>query len=437
MRTVVRRPSSAGSRAAEARAARRAARAATRPRPRPRGNSGSGGGRNTSSAIWALTSTWERKQPGELAPAGKFWLELPEPVRYAPLVFVQLGFLPFLFSYAFLPGVVRAGFDLPALLATVTAWAWAKVSSLGAPAFLGRLGSLACRALDLAAGSPTDVMWGRILHTTLPLMPVLYFFAVVPALDLFIGRDGNKDKAGNGKPTTSRRGHSEFRVVLWASAIIYITMLPLSCAAAAAQPLLATITIGVGLGMYGASQFAVAHELLHSPLPKDRSLSWLLLVYLFYPHYERSHRLIHHVRVGTPEDPSTARRGQGFYNFFVRSVVENWTEMQKIEESALVRASWIAGPSLLGLSLLAALGPKALGVYLLASFVSVLSLELVNYIEHYGLMRKKVNGKYEQVGKAHSWNADFFWTNMHIINLQVRHLDPGIARRPPVLRDHR
>ena len=268
-------------------------------------------------------------------------------------------------------------------------------------------------------------------------MPVLYFFAVVPALDLFIGRDGNKDKAGNGKPTTSRRGHSEFRVVLWASAIIYITMLPLSCAAAAAQPLLATITIGVGLGMYGASQFAVAHELLHSPLPKDRSLSWLLLVYLFYPHYERSHRLIHHVRVGTPEDPSTARRGQGFYNFFVRSVVENWTEMQKIEESALVRASWIAGPSLLGLSLLAALGPKALGVYLLASFVSVLSLELVNYIEHYGLMRKKVNGKYEQVGKAHSWNADFFWTNMHIINLQVRHLDPGIARRPPVLRDHR
>ena len=142
MRTVVRRPSSAGSRAAEARAARRAARAATRPRPRPRGNSGSGGGRNTSSAIWALTSPWERKQPGELAPAGKFWLELPEPVRYAPLVFVQLGFLPFLFSYAFLPGVVRAGFDLPALLATVTAWAWAKVSSLGAPAFLGVLGGL-------------------------------------------------------------------------------------------------------------------------------------------------------------------------------------------------------------------------------------------------------------------------------------------------------
>tara|TARA_X000001036_G_scaffold375916_1_gene364993 strand:+ start:223 stop:561 length:339 start_codon:yes stop_codon:yes gene_type:complete len=41
------------------------------------------------------------------------------------------------------------------------------------------------------------------------------------------------------------------------------------------------------------------------------------------------------------------------------------------------------------------------------SVVSFLFLETINYIEHYGLLRKiKSNGKYERVKPHHSWNSN-------------------------------
>lgn len=38
--------------------------------------------------------------------------------------------------------------------------------------------------------------------------------------------------------------------------------------------------------------------------------------------------------------------------------------------------------------------------------VSILLLETINYIEHYGLLRKEISpGVYEKVDLRHSWNA--------------------------------
>ena len=44
---------------------------------------------------------------------------------------------------------------------------------------------------------------------------------------------------------------------------------------------------------------------------------------------------------------------------------------------------------------------------LIMSIVSFLFLETINYVEHYGLLRKiKPNGRYERVKPHHSWNSN-------------------------------
>lgn len=70
--------------------------------------------------------------------------------------------------------------------------------------------------------------------------------------------------------------------------------------------------------------------------------------------------------------------------------------------------------------------------------VAIWQLELVNYIEHYGLTRKHLGaGKYEHVQPRHSWNAAQKASNWLLINLQ-RHSDHHYKpdRRFPILQNY-
>jgi len=59
----------------------------------------------------------------------------------------------------------------------------------------------------------------------------------------------------------------------------------------------------------------------------------------------------------------------------------------------------------------------------MAAISGILLLETVNYIEHYGLLRKlKENGKYEKVQHQHSWNSDHILGRIFLFELS-RHSD--------------
>jgi alkane 1-monooxygenase len=63
-------------------------------------------------------------------------------------------------------------------------------------------------------------------------------------------------------------------------------------------------------------------------------------------------------------------------------------------------------------------------------------LEVVNYLEHYGLARQRnAAGRYEKVDERHSWNSNRLATNMFLYELQ-RHSDhhANPTRRYQVLR---
>jgi alkane 1-monooxygenase len=98
---------------------------------------------------------------------------------------------------------------------------------------------------------------------------------------------------------------------------------------------------------------------------------------------------------------------------------------------------WALQGAMLLLALLIG-GWVGLGLFLWQAFIAVWQLELVNYVEHYGLTRKHLGeGKYEHVMPHHSWNAAHKASNWLLINLQ-RHSDHHYKpdRRFPLLQNY-
>jgi alkane 1-monooxygenase len=82
-------------------------------------------------------------------------------------------------------------------------------------------------------------------------------------------------------------------------------------------------------------------------------------------------------------------------------------------------------------------GGLALICFIVAALLGILLLETVNYIEHYGLMRKKnAQGKYEKVRHIHSWNSDHLLGRLMLFEL-TRHSDHHYkASKPYQLLNH-
>ena len=193
-----------------------------------------------------------------------------------------------------------------------------------------------------------------------------------------------------------------------------------------------------------------AHELMHQRPKVERWLADILLASVLYSHFRSEHLLVHHRYVGTPRDPVTARYNEHFWRFFSRVLRESLVSAFKAEQTMLARKGkpWtdLSNPFFrywalqLGFVLLAFLIGGLWGVFLFTTqaFWAVFQLELVNYVEHYGLTRKHLgDGKYEHVLPRHSWNAAHRASNWLLINLQ-RHSDHHYKpdRRFPLLQNY-
>lgn len=200
----------------------------------------------------------------------------------------------------------------------------------------------------------------------------------------------------------------------------------------------------------GTIGITYAHELMHQKPKLERWMADILLASVLYSHFRSEHLLVHHRYIGTPRDPVTARYGESFYRFFPRVLYQTLISSFKAEKGMLDRKNlpWShkSNPFWLYLGLqgafvlLAAIIGGWWGVFLFATqaFWAVFQLELVDYVEHYGLTRKHLgNGKYEHVLPRHSWNATQKASNWLLINLQ-RHSDHHYKpnRRFPLLQTY-
>ncbi len=206
---------------------------------------------------------------------------------------------------------------------------------------------------------------------------------------------------------------------------------------------------GVGI-LSGTIGINYSHELMHQKNRLERWFGDLLLAIVLYSHFRSEHLLVHHRYVGTPRDPVTARYNEGFHQFFPRVLVQCFLSAWRAEKAMLARKGlpvtdganpfWRYWAMQGGFLLLAMLlgGWAGIGLFLYQAFVAIWQLELVNYIEHYGLTRKHLgNGMYEHVQPRHSWNSAEKASNWLLINLQ-RHSDHHYKpdRRFPLLQNH-
>ena len=179
----------------------------------------------------------------------------------------------------------------------------------------------------------------------------------------------------------------------------------------------------------------VAHELGHRKSQFDRSLSKLLLLPCLYMHFYLEHNFGHHKNVATPLDPATSKVNQTVYHFWLVSVLQQYRNAWTIQFNLLKQHkhsffsvkndmlwySLIQPAYLLGIYM--ALGSFALGAAIIVGVISFLFLETINYIEHYGLQRKKLaSGRYERVQPHHSWNSNHFIGRIVLYEL-TRHSD--------------
>lgn len=179
----------------------------------------------------------------------------------------------------------------------------------------------------------------------------------------------------------------------------------------------------------------VGHELGHRNNKLDEFLGGLLLLSTLNTHFLPYHNGGHHYNVATPNDAATARKGEILYLFWIRSHFQSYYQAWGLENARMKNEgrSWfhfhnkMVVYSLCTIIFLSSIfyffGQFTLIAFIIASVISIAQLETVNYIEHYGLLRKKnEHGRYEKVKRIHSWNSDHQVGQILLFNLS-RHSD--------------
>jgi alkane 1-monooxygenase len=206
----------------------------------------------------------------------------------------------------------------------------------------------------------------------------------------------------------------------------------------------------VSIGTVNGIAINAAHELGHKRESLERWLSKIALAPTGYGHFYVEHNRGHHTRVATPEDPASSRLGEGFWRFWPRTVVGCLRSAWHLETKRFVvrqRTPWTwrndvlnawAMTLVLFVALALAFGPGVIPFLLAQAVLGFSFLEVVNYLEHYGLCRQRTaggTGRYEKVDEQHSWNSNRLVTNMFLYQLQ-RHSDhhANPVRRYQILR---
>ncbi|MBT8408942.1 MAG: alkane 1-monooxygenase, partial [Alphaproteobacteria bacterium] len=289
----------------------------------------------------------------------------------------------------------------------------------------------------------TGILTAAPFWVSLGLIPILAFAAIqggwsvllVPlatwylftALDFALGLD-----VSNRDPETPHSQIFWHRLItlVWPP-LQFVTLFALIAYATRAQHLggLELIVLFFGMGILsGTVGIVYAHELMHQRSKIERWLGDILMAMTLYGHYRTEHLRVHHTYVGTPRDGVTARYNENFHSFFFRVVPGGLVSAFRAEEAMLARKGlpwwdrsnpfWRYFALQTGFALLALIlgGWLGLGLFIYQAIVAIWQLELVNYIEHYGMVRKHLGGgKYEPTRPHHSWNATHRASNWLLI----------------------
>ena len=290
-------------------------------------------------------------------------------------------------------------------------------------------------------------MYGGIFNFSV----VFTLFVITPIADLLIGTDKS-----NPLPDEESRVKDMFRfrlitflcipiqlfIITWALFIFNNSSLTTS------ESVGLILSAGITSGILGIN---IAHELSHRLDNKlEPLLARILLLTTGYVHWSIEHVYGHHRTVATPDDPATAKNGETIISFIPKTIIGGMISSWKIETERLKKRGikkWNIRNKVIFYSFVNVLillfiysvfEPETVMFFVAQSAVAIILLEIVNYVEHYGLKRNRINeDEYEPVETHHSWNSNHMITNCLLFNLQ-RHSDHHYAplKRYQVLRHY-
>ncbi len=266
---------------------------------------------------------------------------------------------------------------------------------------------------------------GAFLGSVFIVAAFLYLTAFMLVLDRLIHTAGRGAAPGVEFPAADRLSE--------ALAILHFPLLFLGVAAVSGETglgfwegLCALFAFGLFFGQVSNSN---AHELIHRTGWRLHTLGKWVLISLLYGHHVTAHLRIHHRYVATPDDPNSARRGEGFYAFAVRAWTGAFQSGWEIENAiATVKGrrlkpwehpygEYILGGLGFALACLLLFGMTGLIAFVLLALHAQLQLLLSDYVQHYGLRRRRLEGdRYEPVAPWHSWNAPHWFSSGLMLN---------------------
>ena len=249
-------------------------------------------------------------------------------------------------------------------------------------------------------------------------LAVIYTFIFIPILEIIVKRSNEKYTQNE---VANRILDPFFDILLFLNiplvfGIFFFSLNKLVLASSISDIIGIILSASIVMATNGIN---VGHELGHRKSIFSRTCSKLLYLPSQYMHFYIEHNFGHHINVATPEDPATAKYKQNLYSFWVTSVFRTYLSAWKIQ----LRLLKLSKKGFISIKndmmfytifqiMFLVLIYNYFGLYttilsIIMSIISFLFLETINYVEHYGLLRKKdSNGRYERVKPHHSWNSN-------------------------------
>ena len=286
---------------------------------------------------------------------------------------------------------------------------------------------------------PALVVGGYLLGGWWNFLAPLCCFVIYPVVNFFISFPARDNESTNQKYPSSAYSNIALSFV---PVLIALTGWSVYAAGKASLTGISFVGLALSVGIVnGVLGFTLAHEFIHRFSKAEQVAGYLLLLQNNYMHYGIEHVWGHHVYACTPEDPHTARIGEPLYSYLPRAVKGTYKNAWKIDAKKLSKASFkfsfmhsrmlLFGvlQILLMLLIFFTLGSYSLIFFLLQNAVAIALLHIINYLQHYGLMRKKnLAGGYERLGAHHAWNTAHYNRAINLFQLESHadhHMHPG------------
>jgi len=264
-------------------------------------------------------------------------------------------------------------------------------------------------------------------------------YILVPIADLVLGEDSYNPTE---EEESKLKRNIYFRVVTWLYVLALTATLGVALYAIKEFDLSTYEIVGItiSVGVSGGFGIGCVHELIHRPSAFDLGLGIYATVLANYSHFWIEHLWGHHKRVATDQDPASSAIGDNIYTFWPRCILKSFTDALDIESRYLkkkelsifhhrILQGYIAS-AILAYAAFRYAGPEGLWFWLGQGIVVALHIENANFIEHYGLRRRAIAGKfdrdgepiYERPGWFHAWDTADRLTNWMLFKIQ-RHPD--------------